>query len=92
MTVGCRSASGRALTGHNKLDRSISGPLSLGAAASANKQQGTDDFAADDLAGPTVEAENEDGLSEAEVRPSIPPLPSPQTPLPHPPINCNKLQ
>ena len=74
----CRSASGRALTGHNKLDRSISGPLSMGgggggggsgggSGGSGNKQQQGDDFSADDLAGPTVAAQDEDGLSEEEV-------------------------
>lgn len=64
LSIFCgRSASGRALTGHHKLDRSISGPLS--SAVGANKQQ--DDFSADDLAGPAVEAQDEDGLSESEV-------------------------
>ena len=71
----CRSASGRALTGHNKLDRSISGPLSMGGSGTGggggggggNKQQQSDDFSADDLAGPTVAAQDEDGLSESEV-------------------------
>ncbi|DBA77107.1 hypothetical protein WJX77_005031 [Trebouxia sp. C0004] len=67
-----RSASGRALTGHHKLDRSISGPLSLGGGGSGGgggggKQQAGDDFSADDLAGPTVQAQDEDGLSEEEV-------------------------
>ena len=70
----CRSASGRALTGHHKLDRSISGPLSLtgsgggGGGGGGGKQQAGDDFSADDLAGPTVQAQDEDGLSEEEVR------------------------
>ena len=75
----CRSASGQALTGHHKLDRSISGPLSMGGSGTGsgggggggggggNKQQQRDDFSADDLAGPTVAAQDEDGLSESEV-------------------------
>ena len=76
----CRSASGRALTGHHKLDRSISGPLSLSGGGGGSgggsggvgggggsKQQAGDDFSADDLEGPTVQAQDEDGLSEAEV-------------------------
>lgn len=64
----CRSASGRDLTGHNKLDRSISGPLSMtggvvrgGAAPSGKKPD------PEDLAGAAIEPEDEEGLSAAEV-------------------------
>ncbi|KAL3155128.1 Son of sevenless 1, variant 2 [Trebouxia sp. C0009 RCD-2024] len=60
---GNKSASGRDLTGHNKLDRSISGPLSMtgGAPPSSKKQE------PQELAGAAIEPEDEEGLSAAEV-------------------------
>lgn len=63
LCVECRSASGRDLTGHNKLDRSISGPLSMtgGLPPSSKKQEPKD------LSGAAIEPEDEEGLSAAEV-------------------------
>ncbi|KAL3141541.1 Son of sevenless 1, variant 2 [Trebouxia sp. C0010 RCD-2024] len=60
---GNKSASGRDLTGHNKLDRSISGPLSMtgGLPPSSKKQEPKD------LSGAAIEPEDEEGLSAAEV-------------------------
>lgn len=62
--IDCRSASGQDLTGHHKLDRSISGPLSMTGTSSGggSKQQ-----APEDLAGAAIEPEDEEGLSAAEV-------------------------
>ena len=60
----CRSASGKALTGHQKLDRSISGPLSVTAAAAAVMDDNED--SATNPAQPANE--DEQGLSESEVR------------------------
>lgn len=61
---GYRSAGGQALTGHNKLDRSISGPLSMtGTGGSSGSKQA----APEDLAGAAIEPEDEEGLSTGEV-------------------------
>lgn len=69
----CRSASGKALTGHHKLDRSISGPLSVSAAAAAMMDD--NDETETDLAQPsTLAEEDEEGLSESEVWPAQPGL------------------
>lgn len=59
---GCRSEGGQALTGHNKLDRSISGPLSMTGGSSSSKQQKPED-----LACAAIEPEDEEGLSTEEV-------------------------
>ena len=56
------------MTGHNKLDRSLSGPLSMTgpSSGSASKQQEPEDLAA-----AAIEPEDEEGLSAPEVgRPS----------------------